>query len=1060
MALENMTTNAYIHVTKSIFRKNTMLNHALKFVFGSKHDRDVKQLRPVIEKINAIGLDIAKLDDHLLAAKTNDFKERCKKGAGLDDIMAEAFAVVRETANRRMGIWQIFHEYLPQQYGAVREAVQKRAVPLNFDASRFSSDISSICDETIKKLRQGEDPKVIHLSAAFYNALKDWKKEDLSFQHRPFDVQLMGAIVLHQGKIAELKTGEGKTLMAVHTVYLNTLSGKSVHLVTPNDYLARRDAEWMSPIYDFLGVKVAALQNEMSERDRKEAYNGDIIYGTNNEFGFDYLRDNMKTNAEYLVQRDHSYAIVDEVDSILVDEARTPLIISGPSEESIDKYYKINKIIPRLVEDGKDDEGTYFDVRFRQDEKFRTPTEIFIKNDSGEYELDERVRYFLESDGTLDENKYGNLVKDGDKYIEDSTPRYIHSKKKGNVGKPIEIICGDYQIDEKSKSAHLTELGVRKVEKLLNIKNLYAPKNQDIVHHVSQALKAHKMFKIDVDYVVKEGKVLIVDEFTGRIKHGSRFSEGLHQALEAKENVTIEQENQTLGTITIQNYFRMYTKLSGMTGTADTEATEFKKIYKLDVVVIPTNLPIARIDYADRIYRTKGEKLDAIAEEVRRVHEIGQPLLIGTASIESSEELAKKLKKIGVKHSVLNAKYHEMEAQIIADAGQMGAVTIATNMAGRGTDIKLGPGVKEKGGLYILGTERHESRRIDNQLRGRSGRQGDPGCSRFYLSLEDDLMRIFGSDRLSNIMLKLGMEEGQEIEHPLVSRAIASAQKKVEGHNFDIRKHLLEYDEVMNKQREFIYKERNTFLKGDDETAHQTVLDFIPDVAGDALNTFIPEGTHPQDIPYQDIENYLLTEFGVEFSFSTDAIERGNLETYVEEIENAIRRDVDHKTKTHPKELVAELERFLVIQTIDERWKEHLLEMDHLKEGISMHWVAQKNPLTEYKFKGYKAFEEMIQQIKKEIISMLLRVEVSDTDQLHTNSMQEIEFLEAAHSDFNAYDYAREEMQTRAMRQAGMPLSDGEDVPALATAARSDKVSRNAPCPCGSGKKYKHCHGR
>jgi len=1037
-----------------------MIDKVLTLFLGSKHDRDVKKIQPVIDQINGHAETIAALSDYELRGKTDEFKASLKAGKTLDDILPEAFAVVRETANRRMGHWQIFGNQLPEDFTNVKEtAIRQQQQGFDPDISSLSASFREEYENTVKRLRKGENPHTIYLSGNFYNELRSWRPDDLIFQHRPFDVQLMGAVVLHRGIIAECKTGEGKTLMAVHAVYLNALSGNSVHIVTPNDYLAARDAVWMSPIYVFLGLKVGALQNEIEDPQRQEIYRGDIIYGTNSEFGFDYLRDNMKTNPDYLVQRDHAFAIVDEVDSILIDEARTPLIISGPSEESVDKYYKINKIIPRLVEDGKDDEGKYIDVRFREDEKFHRPTEIFKKNEDGEYIFDEEVRYFRETDGNIVANKYGDLIERDGKYIQDTTQRFIKSKKKGHVGEIIPITMGDYQIDEKSKNAHLTERGVRKVEHLLNIDNLFSPKNQEIVHHVSQALKAHKMFKKDIDYVVKDGKVLIVDEFTGRIKHGSRFSDGLHQALEAKESVTIERENQTLGSITIQNYFRMYKKLSGMTGTADTEAAEFKKIYKLDVIVIPTHLPIARIDYPDRIYRTKNEKLNAIVQEVKQVHENQQPILIGTSSIESSEELAKRLKKEGVPHNVLNAKFHEQEAEIIANAGQLGAVTIATNMAGRGTDIKVGPDALKRGGLYILGTARNESRRIDNQLRGRSGRQGNIGCSRFFLSLEDDLMRIFGSDRLSKIMLRLGMEEGQEIEHPMVSNAIASAQKKVEGHNFDIRKHLLDYDEVMNKQREYIYNERNTFLKGTNEEVNTTIDSFIPDVAHNAIVDYIPATGTGQEIPFADIEANIQAEFGIPFTFSDNVKNAYDPESMDAEVEKAIRDKLEEKLSRYPTDVVADLERYLVIQTIDDKWKAHLLEMDHLREGISFHYLAEKNPLTEYKFKGFEAFEQMVQQAKHEIMTILMRVEVEENTRLFDEldngfvlSGQEV------HDDFDSFSIpGREQNQGRIPGGAQIESDHGGETQ---TAVASKKISRNAPCPCGSGKKYKHCHGR
>ena len=637
-----------------------MVFNFLTKVFGSKNERELKQIQPLVEKINALEPEVQALQDEQLKARTAEFRQRLDQGETLDDLLPEAFATVREASMR-----------------------------------------------TLKM--------------------------------RHFDVQLIGGIVLHQGKIAEMKTGEGKTLAATLPAYLNALTGKGVHIITVNDYLARRDTEWMGHIYRFLGLSVGTIMHGLDDNERLASYGADITYGTNNEFGFDYLRDNMKFDRDSLVQGELNFAIVDEVDSILIDEARTPLIISGPAEKSTDLYYQINGLIPRLSKD-------------------------------------------------------------------------TH-----------------YTIDEKARSAILSEEGVAKAENLLKVDNIFDPKNIELLHHINQALKAHALFKLDVDYIVKNGEVIIVDEFTGRLMPGRRYSEGLHQALEAKENVKIENENQTLATITFQNYFRMYTKLSGMTGTADTEAAEFKKIYDLDVMVMPTNMPMIRRDAPDAIYKTRKEKFNAALDEIVELHKKGQPVLVGTISIDVSEDFSKKLKKRGIKHTVLNAKNHEKEAEIIAQAGQMGAVTISTNMAGRGTDIVLGEGVTDLGGLHILGTERHESRRIDNQLRGRSGRQGDPGSSRFYLALEDDLLRIFGGERITGIMEKLGMEEGEPIEHNMISRAIENAQAKVEGHNFDIRKQLIEYDDVMNQQREVIYRQRREALAG--KSLKDSIMEMIRDKA-------------------------------------------------------------------------------------------------------------------------------------------------------------------------------------------------------------------------------------
>jgi preprotein translocase subunit SecA len=774
---------------------------------------------------------------------------------------------------------------------------------------------------------------------------------------RHFDVQLVGGVALHEGKIAEMKTGEGKTLVATLAVYLNALMGKGVHLVTVNEYLAQRDSEWMGKIYKFLGLTVGTIFHDMSEEDRQTAYNADVTYGTNNEFGFDHLRDNMKFGSEDFVQRELNFAIVDEVDSILIDEARTPLIISGPAEESTDKYYTINMIIPKLKKE-------------------------------------------------------------------------VH-----------------YTVDEKARSSALTEEGISEVEKLLNISNLYDPMQIESLHHVSQALKAHVVFKNEVDYVVNDDKVVIIDEFTGRMMAGRRYSDGLHQALEAKEGVTVENENQTLASITFQNYFRMYNKLAGMTGTADTEAEEFQTTYKLEVLVIPTNMPMIRDDYADLIYRTEKEKFDATIEEVRELNETGRPVLVGTISIEKSEQLSKYLKKFGIKHNVLNAKHHEQEAEIIAQAGQNGAVTIATNMAGRGTDIVLGEGVPELGGLHILGTERHESRRIDNQLRGRSGRQGDMGSSRFYLSLEDDLLRIFGSDRISGFMAKLGMENGQPIEHAMVSKAVENAQRKVEAHNFDIRKHLLEYDDVMNRQREIIYALRRDILTG--ENQKDILYDMADEVLEETLAVVIPKKVYPEEWDIDLLNENLERLFGVSIKKIDDEtlqldgqyemkLEDSKTEELHEEIFKVATGSYDLKEKEVGPGLLRYPERMIMLQVLDNLWREHLLAMDHLKEGIGLRGYAQKNPLNEYKKEGFDLFRQMNFRMKEEICEFLFKA------QINKESVQSLE----SH---------QEKEERKVMEHRG----EGSESQKSAPAKRDEnKVGRNDPCPCGSGKKYKKCHGK
>ena len=815
---------------------------------------------------------------------------------------------------------------------------------------------------------------------------------------RHYDVQLIGGMVLHSGRIAEMRTGEGKTLVATLPVYLNALVGEGVHVVTVNDYLARRDAEWMGNIYRFLGLSVGIIQHELSDAQRKAAYNSDITYGTNNELGFDYLRDNMKFDLESMVQRGHHFAIVDEVDSILIDEARTPLIISGPSDEATDKYYRIDRIAPKL-ERGEEIED-----------------------------------------------------KDGDKRT-----------------------TGDFLVDEKAHTATLTEDGVAKVEKLLGIENLYDIENMELLHGVNNALRAHHLYRRDVEYLVKDGQVVIVDEFTGRMMPGRRWSDGLHQAVEAKEGVKIERENQTLATITFQNYFRMYDKLGGMTGTADTEATEFGQIYKLDVVRIPTNQPMIREDRADLVYRSEPEKWEAVVEEIRDCHERSQPVLVGTVSIEKSETVSTMLKRRGVPHVVLNAKYHEREASIVAQAGRKGAVTIATNMAGRGTDIILGgnptglaraeadPAIEAEayaeslrryerlcaeeredvlraGGLHILGTERHESRRVDNQLRGRSGRQGDPGSSRFFLSLEDDLMRIFGSDRIKGLMSKLGMEEGEAIEHGMVSRAIERAQKQVEGRNYEVRKHLLEYDDVMNKQREAIYTLRRDILAGREDKNY--VLKITDDIIESIVATHCPEGTEPQDWNLTELATDVLAFFNLDVHAAGISLDSRSPDEILQVVGNAVRSKYENKEQRLGSELMRLLERDLLLRVVDQSWKDHLLALDHLKEGIGLRGYGQRDPLQEYKKESYNLFQAMKDRIEDSSIRNLFRIEPISEQQMEEERQ-------------------RRERETAPKKLSfSAPAKASGPVPATAS-ARVDpsKVGRNDPCPCGSGKKYKKCHG-
>jgi len=834
---------------------------------------------------------------------------------------------------------------LKKVFGTKNDRELKRLSLLLKEVNHFEATMMSLSDEELKaktpyfkeRLKNGFSLDDI-LTEAFAVAREAARR---TLGMRPFDVQIIGGIALHEGKIAEMKTGEGKTLAATLPLYLNALEGKGCHVVTVNDYLANRDAQWMGPIYKFLGLSVGVIVHGMDDPERRDAYHCDITYGTNNEFGFDYLRDNMKFTLDDYVQRDFHYAIVDEVDSILIDEARTPLIISGPSEESTDKYYKINQIIPRLKKEV------------------------------------------------------------------------------------------DYSIDEKSRTVVLTEEGVAHVEKLLNVQNLYEPRNIETLHHVNQALRAHTLFKRDVDYLVKEGQVVIVDEFTGRVMPGRRYSDGLHQALEAKENVKIERENQTLASITFQNYFRMYKKLAGMTGTADTEAEEFKKIYNLEVLVIPTNMPMIRDDYNDLIYKTEKEKINAVIKEVKELNKQQRPVLIGTISIEKSEMLSKHLTRAGIKHHVLNAKNHEKEAEIVAQAGQRGMVTISTNMAGRGTDIKLGEGVAELGGLHILGTERHESRRIDNQLRGRSGRQGDKGSSRFYLSLEDDLLRIFGAERISGIMDKIGIEEDQPIEHKYISRAIENAQKRVEGQNFDIRKHLLDYDDVMNRQRKVIYEQRKKVLRG--ENLWTDVEEMIEEIVDDLLSEFINEKAGKDDWNFKGLEDALLKQFNLKFDLVHSSKDSSPQASLRESILQGVQQLLRDKERDFGKDLMDYLMKAIMLQAIDIQWKEHLLAMDHLREGIGLRGYAQKDPVREYQREGYEMFMEMIARIKMDVLEKLCLIRIQREEEVEAIKQKQKQ------------DYV---------------MSRGEDTPANKTVKHEgDKVGRNDPCPCGSGKKYKKCCG-
>ncbi|MFQ5738086.1 MAG: preprotein translocase subunit SecA [Acidobacteriota bacterium] len=949
-----------------------MVQTLLTKIFGTKHERDVKRMQPLVQAVNPLEPDVQRLSDAELA---------------------ERFQRFREQVQRRLA--------------PVAEEEQRAAEEPEPDPTQQQLQQEA----RLRKRRQAEEEALKEVLVPVFAVVRETARRTVGM--RPFDVQLMGGLVLHEGKIAEMKTGEGKTLVATLPACLNALLGRGVHIVTVNDYLAKRDAEWMGPIYKSLGLNVGVIVHAKTDEERHAAYRADITYGTNNEFGFDYLRDNMKFDLADCVQRGHPYAIVDEVDSILIDEARTPLIISGPSEESTDKYYRVDRIIPRL-----------------QAER-------------------------------------------------------------------------DFSVDEKHRSAALTEDGVAHVEKLLGIENLYDPIHLETLHHVQQGLKAHTLFKRDVDYMVKDGEVLIVDEFTGRLMPGRRWSDGLHQAIEAKEGVKIERENQTLATITFQNYFRMYGKLAGMTGTAETEAAEFSKIYNLDVVVIPTNCPLIRHQYPDIVYRTVQEKWNAVVEEIKELHARGQPVLVGTISIEKSERLSELLKKAGLPHQVLNAKHHEKEAYIVAQAGRKNALTISTNMAGRGTDIVLGgnpesmakehlvrqkaaeplpPGeerygsdeqfvyfyyqeqffrvpkqqwadtladfkaqcerehdeVVAVGGLHILGTERHEARRIDNQLRGRAGRQGDPGSSRFYLSLEDDLMRIFGGERIKGLMLRLGMEEGVPIESKLISKRIEAAQKAVETQNFEARKHLLEYDDVMNKQRVAIYGMRRAILEG--TNLKEEILSLTGDFLFHVLETHCPKPAHPESWNLEGLRQELWRQFGLDLQqdgIDPRQLNRDELEATLEDKLKALYEEKEGQLGA---EQLRRLERIIRLQIIDTQWKDHLLTMDHLKEGIGLRGYGQKDPLVEYKRESFILFEEMLDRIDSETLRYLFLMrpvaeEVGEEEQLFLRRRRR----QQAELQFVGGD-GREQARPQPVRVA-------------------QKIGRNEPCPCGSGRKYKKCHG-
>ena len=920
-----------------------MLDSIIKILFGSKHERDIKAMLPILHKINEKEAWALSLSEEEFKAKTDEFRERYQKGESLDSFIPEAFALAREAARRILG-------------------------------------------------------------------------------ERPYDVQILGSLVLHSGKIVEMKTGEGKTLMSVAAAYLNSLTGKGVHIVTVNDYLAERDADWMRPVYSYLGVSVGVILSNMENDARRIEYNCDITYGTNNEFGFDYLRDNMQMRLKDKTQREFSFAIVDEIDSILIDEARTPLIISGAAEDDTQRFFEVDRLIGQLKEVEKNPE-------------------------TGEY------------------------------------PNELEGEE----------VIGDYTIDEKSKRVSFTDSGMLHIQDILQrqglIKsgNLFDEENFEYIHYFTQSVRAHVLFHIDVDYVIQDGQVQIVDEFTGRVLEGRRYSDGLHQAIEAKEHIKIAQRNRTLATITFQNFFRMYDKLSGMTGTADTEAVEFTKIYNLDVVVIPTNLPVARKDEHDVIYLNENDKFEALCTEISEAYKRGQPVLVGTVSIEKSELISKLLTKRGVRHEVLNAKNHEREALIIAEAGAKGSVTIATNMAGRGTDIKLGGSpemrakkrtgtnpnpdyyekvlaeeyakwqsdyneVKELGGLYVIGTERHESRRIDNQLRGRSGRQGDPGRSKFFLSLDDDLMRLFGGENLKNVMSKIGMRAGEPIEHPWINKSIEKAQTKVENRNFDIRKHLLEYDDVLNEQRSFIYEQRNAILA--DENLIERIYATLEEFISEKFDEYSSSSKAEKEESARLIKDIFREKFAYTLTEEDFAnIDKKNHEEEINEFVEHFTKELKEKEALAGKENLNMFIRYQYLQAIDKKWLDHLENLESLREAVYLRSYGQKNPLTEYKLEGFDIFYSMLDDIRIEIASRLVRVQISTEEEAHASRQMRSIQGNAQHNSMGSFSGSGHGMGPTALSSRSRP----ENAQVVRTVP---KVGRNEPCPCGSGKKYKHCCGK
>lgn len=983
-------------------------------IFGTKHERDAKKVQPLVDEINDHFAKLENLSEEELIGKTEEFRNRFKAGETVDDLLTEAFAVVKEACRRHVGqSWDIAGQHM--------------------------------------------EWNMVH-----------------------FDVQLIGGIALHQGKITEMATGEGKTLVATLPTYLNAITGKGVHIVTVNDYLARRDSEWMGKIYEYLGLTVGVIQNQMNNAERRVHYEKDITFGTANEFGFDYLRDNMAQTSDDRVHRNYHYAIIDEVDSILIDEARTPLIISGTIESNVqDRYREMKPTVDRIV---RRQQNLVNDMIAN--------AEKLLKNENAEDEYEIGSILLAANRGAPKNKRLLKILKETGmkKLMSDVEGSYMRDKKLHEIDERL-----FYFIDEREHSIALSDLGTEQLtpdeQKLYEIPDISTmlsemdgdeslnpedrqKKTDEIyrvhaersekVHAINQLLRSYSLYEKDVEYVIEAGKVMIVDEFTGRILAGRRYSDGLHQAIEAKEGVKIEDESQTLATITLQNYFRMYKKLAGMTGTAETEAEELFDIYKLEVIVIPTNQECIRDDREDFIYRSRREKYNAIIEEIREKYENGQPVLVGTITVDVSETLSRMLKRAGIKHNVLNAKQHQSEAEIVAHAGQSGSITIATNMAGRGTDIKLGEGIKEIGGLHIVGTERHESRRIDRQLRGRAGRQGDAGSSRFFLSLEDDLMRLFGGDRLGSIMDRLGVEDGEVIEHKMVTKAIERAQQKVEAQNFAIRKHTLEYDDVMNVQRKWIYERRLAALER--ESIKDEVIELISDVLDMLIENYCPADQHAEEWNLNGFTEELRKIYLFGLEFKEEDIASLTPETVKEKVLEAVMRFYNQKEEAYGEEIMRQLERYAVLSTIDQYWRDHLAEMEELRTGIGLRAYHQGlgKPIDIYKREAFQAFEKMINDIDKDIVGLVYKLQVTIPDKSRSERRKELESVAASHADSTGMGFAGGGAQPDIKGGQGpnpMAKASQSGTQARTIKRQQPKVGRNDPCPCGSGKKYKKCHG-